>query len=54
MVCRGAFPAQQLCPGAPWIIQLADLQKDGVRRDAEARRSRRPISENTLQNSFAL
>jgi DNA invertase Pin-like site-specific DNA recombinase len=54
MVCRGVFPAQQLCPGAPWIIQLADLQQDGVRYDAETRRSRRPISENPLQNSFAL
>ena len=54
MVCRGVFPAQQLCPGAPWIIQLADLQQDGVRYDAETRRSRRPISDNPLQNSFAL
>jgi len=54
MVCRGVLPAPQLCPGAPWIIQLADLQQDGVRYDAEARRSRRPISQNLLQNSFAL
>jgi excisionase family DNA binding protein len=54
MVSRGVLPAQQLCPGAPWIIQLFDLQQDGVRYDAAARRSRRPISENPLQNSFAL
>jgi excisionase family DNA binding protein len=54
MVTNGVLPAQQLCAGAPWIIQLADLQQDAVRRDAEARRSRRPISENPLQNSLAL
>lgn len=54
MVTNGVLPAQQLCTGAPWIIQRADLQQDAVRRDAEARRSRRPISENPLQNSLAL
>ncbi len=54
MVSRGVLPAKQLCPGAPWIIQLGDLQQDAVRRDAEARRSRHPISENRLQNSLAL
>src|SRR5580658_181615 len=54
MVSTGVLPAQQLCTGAPWIIRLADLQQDAVRRDAEARRSRRPISQNPLQNSLAL
>jgi excisionase family DNA binding protein len=54
MVITGVLPAQQLCTGAPWIIRLADLQQDAVRRDAEARRSRRPRSENRLQNSLAL
>jgi excisionase family DNA binding protein len=54
MVSTGVLPAQQLCTGAPWIIRLADLQQDAVCRDAEARRSRRPISQNPLQNSFAL
>jgi DNA invertase Pin-like site-specific DNA recombinase len=54
MVTNGVLPAQQFCIGAPWIIQLADLQQDAVRRDADARRSRRPISENPLQNSLAL
>jgi DNA invertase Pin-like site-specific DNA recombinase len=54
MVSTGVLPAQQLCTGAPWIIRLADLRHDAVCRDAEARRSRRPISENSLQNSFAL
>jgi excisionase family DNA binding protein len=54
MVSTGVLPAQQLCTGAPWIIRLADLRQDAVCRDAEARRSRRPISEDSLQNSFAL
>jgi hypothetical protein len=55
MVTTGVLPARQLCPGAPWIIRLADLQQDAVRWDADARRARRhPESENPLQNSFAL
>jgi excisionase family DNA binding protein len=54
MVSRGVLPARQLCGGAPWIIRLADLHQDAVRRDAEARRSRRPISLNPPQNSLAL
>lgn len=54
MVSRGILPARQLCAGAPWIIGLADLQQDAVQRDAEARRSRRPVSQDPLQNSFAL
>jgi excisionase family DNA binding protein len=54
MVTNGVIPAQQLCAGAPWVIRLVDLQRDTVRRDAEARRSRRPISHNPLQNSLAL
>ena len=54
MVSRGILPARQLCAGAPWIIGLADLQQDAVQRDAEARRSRRPVSHDPLQNSFAL
>ncbi len=54
MVSRGILPARQLCAGAPWIIGLADLQQDAVQRDAESRRSRRPVSHDPLQNSFAL
>jgi excisionase family DNA binding protein len=54
MVTGGVLPAQHLCAGAPWIIRLADLQLDTVRRDAEARRSRRPISHDPLQNSLSL
>lgn len=54
MVNSGVLPAQQLCAGAPWIIRLDDLRQDAVRRDADARRSRRPNSQNSLQNSLAL
>jgi DNA invertase Pin-like site-specific DNA recombinase len=54
MVIGGVLPSQQLCVGAPWIVRLADLQLNTVRRDAEARRTRRPISHDPLQNSLAL
>jgi excisionase family DNA binding protein len=54
MINSGVLPARQLCGGAPWIIRLADLQQDAVRRDADSRRSRRPGSENPLQESLAL
>ena len=54
MVTNGVIPGRQLCAGAPWIIRLVDLQMDDVRRDAEARRSRRPISHDPLQNLLTL
>lgn len=54
MVLNGVIAAQHLCTGAPWIIRLADLQTDEVRRDADARRSRRPNSHNSLQHSLSL
>ena len=54
MVTSGVLPAQQLCAGAPWIIRRVDLELDAVRCDAEARRSRRPISHDPLQDSLAL
>jgi excisionase family DNA binding protein len=54
MVSSGTLPAQQLCGGAPWIIQLADLQRDAVCREADARRSRRPISRGPQQNLLPL
>ncbi|MGV7219834.1 helix-turn-helix domain-containing protein, partial [Bradyrhizobium sp. UFLA05-112] len=54
MVSSGTLPARQLCGGAPWIIQLADLQRDAVCREADARRSRRPISRDPQQNLLPL
>ena len=44
MLRNGALPAQQLCKGAPWIIRSQDIKREDVRREAEARRSRRPPS----------
>jgi hypothetical protein len=54
MVTTGVLPARHLCAGAPWIVRAVDLQLDAVRHDAEARRSRRPRSDNRLQDSLAL
>ena len=54
MVSSGTLPARQLCGGAPWIIRLADLQRDAVCREADARRSRRPISRDPQQNLLPL
>ena len=54
MATSGVLPARHLCAGAPWIIRLDDLRQDAVRHDADARRSRRPNSQNSLQNSLAL
>lgn len=54
MVTAGVLSARQLCPGAPWIIQLADLQQQAVRREADARRSRRPVSDDMRQNALVL
>jgi excisionase family DNA binding protein len=54
MLTEGVLTGRQPCPGAPWIIRLADVQLDHVRRDAEARRARRPSSENSGQISLVL
>ena len=54
MIASGALPAKQLCAGAPWIIQLSDLQQEAVRHNADARRRRRPESRDPLQNLLAL
>ena len=51
---NGVIPGQHLCAGAPWIIRLVDLQMNDMHRDAEARRSRRPISHDPLQNLLTL
>ena len=54
LITSGVLPAQQLCSGAPLIIRLDDVQKENVRSEADARRRRRPMSENPLQNSLEL
>ena len=52
MINDGVLPAQHLCKGAPWIIRSDDLKREGVRADAEARRSRRPSSRDPRQRDL--
>ena len=54
MINDQTLPAQHLCKGAPWIIRSADLKREDVCADAQARRSRRPSSENPRQRNLAL
>ena len=54
MIQNRSLPAKQLCKGAPWIIQLCDIHADRVRREAAARRSRRPSSGDPQQNILDL
>jgi len=44
--------AQQLCKGAPWVIRSQDLEREDVRAEAQARRSRRPLSRDPHQEVF--
>lgn len=54
MVSCGVLPAHQFCKGAPWIIRQEDLGCDEVRRDADARRWRRPPPDDPRQNQLDL
>jgi DNA invertase Pin-like site-specific DNA recombinase len=54
LIAEGALPARQQCKGAPWIIRQADLVRDEIRREADARRLRRPRSDERQQNLLAL
>ena len=47
-------PAHHLCKGAPWVIRASDLEDEAIRDAADARRQRRPPSENPRQNTLAL
>ena len=47
-------PAHQLCKGAPWVIRASDLEDEAIRNAANARRQRRPPSEDPRQNTLAL
>jgi hypothetical protein len=42
LIAEGALAANRHCKGAPWIIRQVDLERDQIRRHADARRSRRP------------
>jgi hypothetical protein len=50
LIADKALPARQACKGAPWTILIEDLRRDDVRRAADARRLRRPPSDDALQN----
>ena len=54
LIAEGALPASQHCKGAPWIIRLADLERDEIRGQANARRSRRPPPDERQQNLLDL
>jgi hypothetical protein len=44
MISAGLLPAKQLCKAAPWVLRLADVQRDDIKREADRRRLRRPAS----------
>jgi DNA invertase Pin-like site-specific DNA recombinase len=50
LIGGGVLPANQHCKGAPWIIRQADLERDEIRRQADARRSRRPLPDERQHN----
>jgi DNA invertase Pin-like site-specific DNA recombinase len=54
LINSGILPARQFCENAPWILRRDDLSSPEVRREADCRRSRRPVPENTLQNALDL
>lgn len=54
LIADGVLPANQHCKGAPWIIRRADLDRDQIRHQADARRSRRPPSDERQQNLLDL
>jgi excisionase family DNA binding protein len=49
MITEGILPAKQICKGAPWIIRLSDVQNEGIQQEADARRTRRPTSQDPKQ-----
>jgi hypothetical protein len=54
LIAEGILAAGQHCKGAPWIIRLADLERDEIRREADARRCRRPPPDERQQNLLDL
>jgi excisionase family DNA binding protein len=49
LIAEHALPATQSCKGAPWIIRKAELERDDIRHQADARRSRRPRPDERQQ-----
>jgi excisionase family DNA binding protein len=54
LIRDGQLSANQLCKGAPWIINAVDLERADVKNAATARRLRRPPSGNPLQKELEL
>ena len=54
LIGEKTLAAHQLCKGAPWVIRTADVEDRHVKSVAEARRQRRPPSDNPLQNILPL
>jgi DNA invertase Pin-like site-specific DNA recombinase len=54
LIQDGQLAAQQLCKGAPWVINVTDLDRDDVKRAASARRLRRPPPANLEQKQLDL
>ncbi len=54
LIGERTLAAHQLCKGAPWIIRAADGEDRHVKSAADARRHRRPPSDDPLQNALPL
>ena len=54
MINDKTLPARQLCKGAPWVIRAEDIEAVSVRSAADARRHRRPPSDDPRQTSLPL
>jgi DNA invertase Pin-like site-specific DNA recombinase len=52
MITTGILPARQFCKGAPWIIRIADIEQETVKRAAADCRSRHPSSVDPRQQTL--
>jgi excisionase family DNA binding protein len=52
IIRSGVLPARQLCTGAPWVINAADLDGDAVKTAASGRRQK-PLTHNPDQENFS-
>jgi excisionase family DNA binding protein len=54
LIADRTLAATQPCKGAPWIIPHTELARETILREADARRSRRPASDDRQKNLFEL
>jgi excisionase family DNA binding protein len=52
IIRSGILPARQLCTGAPWVINAADLDGDAIKTAASGRRQK-PLTHNPDQENFS-